>query len=93
MAVKLDVKLTQLHITMERTRKNIERHCVTLTTIMDSVNEMRLAVKESKIKAKEDMTEITKWNSKIDAQLAEADKEIERLQIWLEERKQNKKGS
>ena len=97
----MDVKLTQLHITIERTnnvldsnrQENIERHRATLKTITDSVNGMRLAVEESKIEAKEDMTEITKWNSEIDAQLAEADKEIERPRIRLEERNKNKKRS
>lgn len=96
MAAKLDVKLRQLRIAMERTssvldsdrQENIERHRAALKTITDSVNEMRLAVEESKIEAKEDMTEITKWNDELDAKLIEADKDIERLRNWLEQRKQ-----
>ena len=68
MAAKLEVKLTQLRITMARTKSvldsnrqdNIERHCAALKTITDSVNKLGLAVEESKIEAKEDIAEITK---------------------------------
>ena len=68
MAAKLEVKLTQLRIKMARRRsvldlnqqENIERHYAALKTITDSLNELRLAVEESKIEAKEDIAEITK---------------------------------
>ena len=68
---------------------NIERHCVALKTITDSVNKLRLAVEESKIEAKEDIAETTKWNDELDAKLNDADKETERLREWLEQRKQD----
>ena len=97
MAAKLEVKLTQLRITMARTnsvldtnrQENIERHRAAIKSITDSVNKLRLTVEESKIEAKEDMEEITKWNGELDAKLNAADKESERLRKWLEQRKQD----
>lgn len=55
MAAKLDVKLTQLRMTIARTngaldsnrREIIERHSTALKSITDSVNELRLTVEES----------------------------------------------
>ena len=41
-------------------QENIERHYAALKTITDSLNELRLAVEESKIEAKEGIAEITK---------------------------------
>ena len=70
-------------------QENIERHRAALQSITDSVNELRLTVEESKIEAKEDMAEITKWNGELDAKLNAADKESERLRKWLEQRKQD----
>ena len=91
MAAKLEVKLTQLRITIARTnsvldsnrQENIERHRAALKSITDSVNELRLAVEESKIEAKEDMAEITKWNGELDARLNEADKESDDYETGL----------
>ena len=96
MAAKLNVKLTQLRITVERTnsvldsnrQETIERHCVALKSITDSVNEMRVVVEESKIEAGEEMTEIATWNGALDAKLTEADNKSERVRKWLEQRKQ-----
>ena len=96
MAAKLEVKLTQLRITIQRTnsvldsnrREIIERHSTALKSITDSVNELRLTVEESKIKAKENLDEIAKWNGQLDEKLTEADNEIQRLRQWLEQCKQ-----
>ena len=91
MAVKLEVKLTQLCITIQRTnsvldsnrREIIERHSTALKSITDSVNELRLTVK-----AEENLDEIAKWNGQLDEKLTEADNEIQQLRQWLEQCKQ-----
>ncbi len=96
MAAKLEVKLTQLRISMQRTNsvldsnrwEIIERHSTALKSITDIVNELRLTVEENKIEAEENLDEIAKWNGQLDEKLTEADNEIQRLRQWLEQRKQ-----
>ncbi|CAB3996422.1 Collagen alpha-1(XXVII) chain B [Paramuricea clavata] len=97
-AKKLDTKLKQLKLTVDRTgtivesnqQDAIERHCATIKSITNSINEMRVAVEEIKIQAETDITEITAWNTEIDNKLAESDKVVEELRTWLDQRRKEK---
>lgn len=83
----LDIKLTQLKMTIGKTNavieagkaESIERQLSTLRSITAEINRMRLEVEAKKIEAKEEMTEIETWNAEIDAQLEKADLEVEKV--------------
>ena len=70
---RLETKLKQLHITVDRTHQiiesnrqdAIERHCTTIKSVTDSINEIRVATEKSKIQAEVDITEIANWNKEI----------------------------
>jgi len=91
----LDIKLTQLKMTIGKTNavieagkgESIERQLSTLRSITAEINRMRLEVEAKKIEAKEEMTEIETWNAEIDAQLEKADLEVEKVLKWIEDRK------
>ena len=92
---KLDIKLKQLRIAVERTKtatdsnsqEAIERQLVTLKSISDSVNQIRVDVEELKIESEEEMAIITTWNVDLDSKLSEADMAMMQLRQWLEQRK------
>lgn len=83
----LDIKLTQLKMTIGKTNtvveagkaESIERQLSTLRSITAEISRMRLEVEAKKIEAKEEMTEIETWNAEIDAQLEKADLEVEKV--------------
>ena len=70
---RLETKLKQLRITVDRARQiielnqqdAIERHCTTIKSVTDSINVIRVAIEESLIQAEVDITEITNWNTEI----------------------------
>ena len=94
--VKLEVRLTQLRLRVEKSkgviesnqREPIEKHCHRLKSI---TNDMRLKVEEAKIEAKEDLDEINQWHLELDEKLSQADVEIKRLQTWTEVLKKEQK--
>jgi len=69
----LDIKLTQLKMTIPKTNavieagkaESIERQLSTLRSITAEINRMRLEVEAKKIEAKEEMTEIETWNAEM----------------------------
>lgn len=85
----LETKLTQLRITTERTHEILEkveeeaitRHQTVLRTIVNDVENLRLAVEAEKIAEKEDLTE---WSAEIN-KLADADSHIRATKQWLED--------
>ena len=91
----LDIKLTQLKMTIGKTNtvveagkaESIERQLSTLRSITAEISRMRLEVEAKKIEAKEEMTEIETWNAEIDVQLEKADLEVEKVLKWIEDRK------
>ena len=92
---KLEIKLTQLQMTLEKTNavisssnsEAIERHYQTLKTITADVSRLRLGVEAKKIEAKEQMEKIQTWNADIDAKLEGADLEVGKVRQWLDDRK------
>ena len=56
------------------------------TTISES-DHWKRAVEGLKIGEKQDLLEISVWNTNVDAKLAEADGEVYRLQKWLDNKK------
>ena len=91
----LDIKVTQLKMTVARTdnvieagkSEAIERQCLTLKSITAEINRMRLEVEAKKLGAKVDVTDIEAWNAQLDAQLEKADSEVEKVCKWLDKRK------
>ena len=96
---KLEIKLTQLQMTVKKTnsvisRSNseaIERHYQTLKTITADVSRLRLGVEAKKIEANEQMEKIQTWNADIDAKLEGADLEVGEVHQWLDDRKKESK--
>ncbi|CAB4037146.1 Hypothetical predicted protein, partial [Paramuricea clavata] len=84
---KLDTKLTQLRLTAQRTwkildagkRETIERHLKALQTTISETDQCK--------RTKEDLAEISDWNTEIEAKIGEAEDEVNRLQQWLESKK------
>ena len=97
---KVETKLKQLKITVDRTHQiiewnrqdAIERHCTTIKSVADSVNEIRVTIEESKIQAEVNITEIANWNAEIDKKLEAADLAVERLRKWIDEHKREKEN-
>ncbi len=66
---KLETKLKQLRITVDRTysimetkrQEAVERHITAIKSVTESINEIRVAVEEGKIQAEDDVPEITAW--------------------------------
>ena len=94
----LETKLKQLRITVDRTRQiiksnrqdSIERHCMTIKSVTDSINEIRVSMEERLIQAEVDITIITNWNAEIDKKLATADMAVEQVRKWAGQHKRNK---
>ena len=95
---KLETKLKQLRITVDRTysimetkrQEAVERHITAIKSVTESINEIRVAVEEGKIQAEVDVPEITAWNDNIDKKLAEADIAVEELRGWLDKCRKEK---
>ena len=96
--VKLETKLKQLRITVDRTnnivetkrQEAIERHIKTIKSVTQSINEIRVTVEEEKIQSNVDEAEITALNNNIDKKLEHADIAVEELKAWLDKcRKEN----
>ena len=92
---KLDTKLTQLRSTAQRTgkildagkRETIERHLKALQTTISETDQCKRTVEAEKIGKKEDLAEISDWNTEIEAKIGEAEDEVNRLQQWLDGKK------
>ena len=86
----LETKLTQLRIMTECMHGILEKakeeaitcHQTVLQTIINNVENLRLAVEAKKITEKEDLTE---WSAKINNTLADADSRIQATKQWLED--------
>ena len=95
---KLDVKLTQLKLAVEKTesvlgkanQEAIERHLKGLKVLTDEVEESKRTVEGLKIEAKVEVVEITQWSEEIDKKIEAADAEVKG---WLEERKAEKEAA
>ena len=95
---KLETKLKQLRITVDRTysimetkrQEAVERHITAIKSVTESINEIRVAVEDGKIQAEVDVREITAWNDNIDKKLAEADIAVEELRGWLDKCRKEK---
>ena len=91
----LDIKFTQLKMAIGKTNtiieagktEAIERHLSTLRSLTTEINRMRLEVEATKIGAKEELADIEEWNTAIDAQLEEADSEVNKTRTWIDNRK------
>ena len=92
----LETKLTQLKITVHRTKsvlqsgrpETIKRHLEALRATLQEADECKRAVEVVKISDKEELSKINEWNDDIDARLAEADGEINRIENWLSDKRQ-----
>ena len=92
---KLDIKVTQLKMSIGKTNtiletgksEAIERHLSTLRSLTAEINQMRLEVEATKLEAKEELAHIEAWNSGIDAQLEKADCEVDKMRTWIDDRK------
>ena len=92
---KLQTKLTQLEIHAKRTEQvlnsgsveAIERHKGALRSTISEADELKRALEALKIEAKEDLGDISTWNSEIDLHLMKADEEVGKLRKWLEDRR------
>ena len=91
----LDIKVTQLKMSIGKTNtivetgksEAIERHLSTLRSLSKELNRMRIEVEATKLGAKEEIADIEAWNSGIDAQLEEADCEVDKMCTWIDDRK------
>lgn len=92
---KLDIKVTQLKMSIEKTNtilearkpEAIERHLSTLRSLTTEINRMRLEVEATKLEGKEEIAYIEAWNSSIDTQLEKADCEVDKMCTWIDDRK------
>ena len=92
---KLDIKVTQLKMSIEKTNtilearkpEVIERHLSTLQSLTTEINWMRLQAEATKPGVKEEIVHIEAWNSSIDAQLEKADCEVDKMRTWIDDRK------
>ena len=80
----LQAKLTQLCLAKERTPSIIEtkitdkitRHQQALKVLVNETDHWKREVERFKIAHKEDLTETEAWNTKIDDEISEAEKEL-----------------
>lgn len=90
----LETKLTLLQITITRTDATlktgqpdaIERHQKALRAVVAEADQWRRSVEEQKVMAKQDLDEISAWNTEVQTKFFEADSEVKRLKEWLENR-------
>ena len=89
---KLDTKLTQLNLTVQKTesvlekanQEAIERHLNSLKVITGEVEQSKRVVEELKIEEKVEVTDITQWNESIDTKIEAADSKVECIKAWLD---------
>ena len=89
----LQTKLIQLQITVGRTKniletrnqEAIERHQKALKVIIAEAEQCKMAEEAKKIAEKQDLTEISEWNTEIELKIASADHEINRLKKWCDD--------
>ena len=89
----LATKLTQLQLTRDKTEavlasrngNRIKRHRDALFAVVSSVDRAKRKVEELKIAAGEEITDITTWGDKVDADTAAVDDDMERISKWLNE--------
>ncbi|XP_046864613.1 uncharacterized protein LOC124459129 [Xenia sp. Carnegie-2017] len=92
---KLNIKLTQLKLSAQRTakildsgkRETIERQLNALKTTINEADNFKRAVEAAKIEREDDLEEISDWNAEIETKISEAEDEINKLQHWLINRK------
>ena len=68
----------------------IERHLAALKATIAEVDESKRSLEAKKITMKEEISDIQKWAEEIDAKIADADIEVERLRGWHDHQKQEK---
>ena len=89
---KLGTKLTQLRLAAQRTgkildtgkREAIERHLKALQTTISETDQQKRTVEAEKIGKKDDLADISDWNTEIEVKINEAEDEVNRLQRWLD---------
>lgn len=89
---KLDIKLTQLKLAVEKTasvlekanQEAIERHLKALKVITSDVDEQKRAVEEIQIAEKIEVEEITQWSASVEEKVEAADIEVARIKQWLD---------
>ena len=89
---KLGTKLTQLRLAAQRTgkvldagkREAIERHLKALQTTISETDRQKCTVEAVKIGKKDDLADISDWNTEIEVKINEAEDEVNRLQRWLD---------
>ena len=89
---KLGTKLTQLRLAAQRTgkildtgkREAIERHLKALQTTISETDQQKRTVEAEKIGKKDDLADISDWNTEIEVKINEAEDEVNRLQKWLD---------
>ena len=92
---KLNIKLTQLDLTVKRTHsileagqsEAIERQLATLKTMTGELDQLQIEAEAQKIANKQNVDEIITWNTTIATKLAQADECIGKLIRWLEDQK------
>ena len=96
----LEIKVTQVEMTVMKTNavlekgkhEAIERHLSSLKHLSSEVTRMRLDVEAAKLAAKEEMTALQEWNTRLDAKLEKADSEVEKVTTWLDDRRKEKEA-
>ena len=89
---KLDTKLTQLNLAVQKTesvlekanQEAIERHLNSLKVITGEVEQSKRVVEELKIEEKVEVTDITQWSESIDMKIEAADSKVECIKAWLD---------
>ena len=92
---KLSTKLTQLRITVKRTKsildigltEAIERYQAALKIITAQVDELRREIEARKIADKEEAEVIDIWNTNREAEMAKADENVQYLKEWMKNQK------
>lgn len=89
---KLDIKLMQLKLAVEKTasvlekanQEAIERHLKALKVVTSEVDEQKRAVEEIQIAEKIEVEEITQWSASVEEKVEAADIEVARIKQWLD---------
>ena len=96
MESKLETKLIQLDIVVQRTqrildsgkRESIKRHLEALVMTVRETSECKRVVEAEKIEESIDISDINKWSDEIESKIEKGDNEIVRLNTWLREKEQ-----
>ena len=92
----LTTKLEQLKLAVSRTESiiaqqnevAIERHLSAIKTLSMEADNLKRAVEEKKLAAKEDLEEVNKWNDSVDTKIFAADESVKILKVSIEEFRQ-----